>query len=278
MRSTTKAALILAALAVLSAGPGCAGRQGSSFETLGIPEPEDVPGRSPVILGWAEESREGWVISRVRIDGANAGEWDAQTERPTVMQLTPGTHELRLYTAQLRDPEDRNGATRRRYRTRPVELAVEEGVAQLCTVRVGGDRRRRPEVTCEARELAAPEEEYGDDEYGDDEYEDEEGEYGDEDEYADEGPVATPAPAAPASPPPAPAGGEAGVPDPFAPPAGPAAPPAAAPAPAAPPAAVPAPAPAARPAAIPPRPLSLEERVDRLERQLEEILRRLPPR
>jgi hypothetical protein len=260
--------------ACLAAALGCAGRQGSSFETLGIPEVEDRPGRSPIVVGWAHEERSGWVVRRVRVDGETMPQWNEETERPSVMYLTPGTRSLQLYTAQLRDPSDRSSRSRRRYRTRPVDVELEEGFAQICVIRLEGERRRRPNVRCESREILGEEDEYEDeDEYGD-EYEDEEGEYGE----SDEGQVASAEPASGQD------GDDEDVPDPFGGPApSPTTTQAAPTAPASPPSASPPASTTAPPAAPsspepPPRRLSVEERIDRLERQVEELRRQLRQR
>ena len=265
--------LLVLALGAILASPlvGCAGRQGSSFETLGVPEPEDRPGMSPLILGWARESRDGWIIDGVRIDNRARREWNEETQRPTIFYLAPGSYEMRVSSAQLRDPRDRNSHPRRRYRIRPFTVDLETDTAQVCVIRIEGGDRRRPQVQCESREFGAPEDDEGEmaqDEYGD--------EYADEDEIAGE--PETPAAAAE---PPSAAG--SAVPSPFDTPAGPPpreqpaadAQPEAAPTPAS---AQPTPAPAASPSGASPRPMSVEERIERLERQVEELRRQLRPR
>lgn len=257
---------------------GCAAR-GSSFETLGVPTPEPRKGRSPVILGWAREQREGWTIKRVQVDDTTRPEWNADTQAPAILYLEPGEHVFKLGAAQLSDPRDPNSRTRRRYKIRPFEVDLLEGEAQMCVVRLSDDERARPTVSCEAYGYGESEEDEtaggSEDEYGD--------EYGDEDEYGEVPPAAAeqePAPAAtaataqaqpaPASPtaPAAPAApGTAEVPSPFGAP--PTAAPAAAPQP---------PATGAPPAATPPDPprrLTVEERLDRLERQMQDVVRLL---
>jgi hypothetical protein len=266
---------------------GCMTGRGSSIETLGLPDVEDRPGRPALVVGWAYEDRSGWIVKNVRLDGESRPEWDERTERPVVMYLTAGTHTLQLSTAQLRDPSDRSSRSRRRYQTRPVEIELEDGYSQICVVRLEGEERRRPVVRCESREILGEEDEAS----YEDEDEDEDGEYEDENGDQPEPPEERVA-AVEAAPAPAPGapqgGGDEAVPDPF---AGPAAPGSAEPprqptapasqAPAAPAAAAVRPPPPPPPAAVappPPRPLSLEERVERLERQLEELRRQIGPR
>jgi hypothetical protein len=273
--------VLMLACAIGAPMMGCAGRRGSSFETLGIPQPEDRPGTSPVVFGWAREQREGWVIRGVRVDERSQSEWNDETQRPTIFYLEPGVREFRVSAVQLRDPGDPNSRPRRRYRIRPFRLGLEEGIAQVCVVRVEGDQRQRPRVRCEAQE---PEPTYDEADQAYDEYGDE---YAEDDEIRDEAPVdedEEPPTVAAATPPPAPRppSAEAGeVPSPFDPPAAPAArPPTAAPepTPVAPPAPVAAPASATEPPQSRPRVLTVEERVERLERQLEELRRQMRDR
>jgi hypothetical protein len=257
---------------------GCAAR-GSSFETLGVPTPEPRAGRSPVILGWAREQREGWTIKRVQVDDTTRPEWNEATQAPAIMYLEPGEHTIKLGAAQLSDPRDPNSHTRRRYKIRPFGVDLLEGEAQMCVIRLSDDERARPAVSCEAYGYGENEEESAaggeadQDEYGD--------EYSDEDEVGQvprsaEAQAPTPAataqpePAATAQPQPAPTApatpATAEVPSPFgaAPTPGPAAtqPPAVG----GPPAATPPP---------PPRRLTIEERLDRLERQMQDVVRLL---
>lgn len=274
---------------------GCAVR-GSSFETLGVPTPELRPGRSPIIVGWAREQREGWRITRIRVDEASRGEWNEESQEPAVFYLEPGEHQLQMSAEQLSDPRDSSSRARRRYRVRPIQLDLLEGEAQLCVIRLEGERRLRPRVRCEAHDTVDPEEdeygdeyqdedEYAEDEYEDDEYEDEEAAaMGEPARQSDEQPDTTQPP--PASTSTSSSSGE--VPSPFAssaaPPSARPTAPAAAPQPA--PAAASATPPAPRPAPPPPtasstqtpRRLTLEERVERVERQLEEIQRLLRER
>ena len=239
-------------------------------------------------MGWAREQREGWTIKRVRVDGTTRAEWNEDSQEPSIFYLRPGEHEVRLSAAQLSDPGNPSSRPRRRYKVRPLEIELLEGEAQLCVIRVAGEKRRRPRVSCEAYDVGGDEEEeYADeDEYGD-EYADED-EYGDmtdtgDDQVASAPPEGTPpteavapttpalAPAPASSQPAASSSSSGAVPSPF----GPAAaatpapqPTSATPAPAAPPSPPPA-------TTTPPRRLTVEERVERLERQLEEIQRLL---
>jgi hypothetical protein len=266
---------------------GCAPR-GSSFETLGIPAPEGRAGRSAVILGWEEEQRAGWVVQRVRVDGRARDEWSAESQQPVVLYLAPGEHRLEINAAQMADGGGQDARPRRRYRVRPMQLDLLEGEAQLCVLALGGDERRRPQLACEDYRSDGGEAEVEDevDEYGDD--------YAEDEDLPDEAPAepraAAPPPAAaaaPAAPPPAAA-------------AAPAAPPPAAPAATA-PASIPSPFGAAaaaapppvavRPAAVPAPPaatdpvagalplrLTAEQRIERLERLVEELRRELRAR
>ncbi len=92
---------------------GCAVR-GSSFQTIGVPTPESRSGQSPVIIGWAREERDGWIVKRVRVDGETRDEWNDETQQPTIIYLEPGEHEFRVNSAQLSEPSDPSSRTRRR--------------------------------------------------------------------------------------------------------------------------------------------------------------------
>lgn len=152
----------LAALVLIAAGAGppfgC-GATGSSFETLGVPTAEPRPGRVAVIFGWAREAREGWSIQRIRIDDQTRSAWNEETQEPLVLYLEPGEHELRLSAAQLSNPRDPTSRPRRRYRLRPYGFDLLEGMPQLCVFRLGGDERLRPRVSCEPLEPPAEENE-----------------------------------------------------------------------------------------------------------------------
>ncbi len=274
---------------------GCAPR-GSSFETLGVPAPEDRSGQSPIIFGWAREQRSGWVIRRIRIDGRARNEWNEETQTPAVLYLSPGEHEVQLSAAQLSDPNDMNSRPRRRYRVRPFQLDLLEGEAQLCVIRLEGEERPRPRAQCETYDQV--DEVDVDDEMDEDEIDEYDDDLDEDEDVIDEVPTrdqqvqqqgtfgATP-PTPGAAPPNGQESGRPGVPSPFgsaaanAPTPPPIAPTPPVDEPATPAAPVtPPPAPAAPPAASssPPRRLSVEERLERLERLMEEIRRELHQR
>jgi hypothetical protein len=139
----SRSLLTVALLAIAATAASCVHRPPpTSFETLGIPEPEPIAGRAAVILGWAREDRAGWAIDRVRIDGRARPEWDAETQRPAVLYLRPGARVLKIYCS-------RGDADAQRVRPRPARIdAVADGVV-VCSVRVEGDESRLPRLACE---------------------------------------------------------------------------------------------------------------------------------
>lgn len=299
MNNVMRLALFALVFAIGAPLGGCAVR-GSSFETLGVPSPEHRPGRSPVIVGWAREDRAGWVIRRIRIDGTTRNEWNEDTQQPVIMYLEPGEHEFRFSAAQLSDPRDASSRPRRRYRIRPFQVDVLEAEAQLCVIRVQGDERRRPRINCEAYDYQREEEEEGYDEYGDEYDEGYDEAYEDEDEDPQRQPPPEMVPLdqqqepedeeveEPADDTSAEAGETAQpssepVPSPFETPqpSRDESPEAAQPqAEAAPTVTPPTPTAAAEPAteSRPPRPLSMEQRIERLERLVEELRREIRER
>jgi hypothetical protein len=145
-------------VAILATGAGaCTGAasRGVSFETLGVPRATTTPGRSAIVVGWESEAREGWVISTVRIEGVDRAEWNAATQRPTVIAVEPGSHPLQV-VAELHPA---GGGNIRRLRLAPVQVQVGEAEAMLCEVRVvtRDDGRQRPRVRCEVLASAAGE-------------------------------------------------------------------------------------------------------------------------
>jgi len=136
-------ASIVSVLAAIAMVVGCAvAPQATSFETLGVPEPAGVAGRTAVVLGWADEARAGWTVDRVKIDDRFRPEWDAETQRPAVFYLHPGPRALKIYSS-------RGGDDIQRVRSRPARFeAVADGVV-VCTVRVRADESPLPRLSCE---------------------------------------------------------------------------------------------------------------------------------
>jgi hypothetical protein len=218
----------------------------SSFETLGVPELTLAGNESAVIVGWAREDRGNWTLQRVQIDGQGRSEWDEHSQRPAVFGVEPGVHRLRLWALQSFDRASATGRNGRRYRLRRINLQLQGGQAQLCVVRID-ENRRRPVANCEAHSLYEDEEEL-------------------EDEYVDSLASAAPAATAPAEAavPGQTAEQQGAVPSPFG------GPPQTAP-PTAPPTATAEPPPQTAPSPLRPRRLSLEERVERLERLVDQL-------
>ena len=144
-----RALAVLSLLAVTVAG-GCVRTSPSSFQALGVPDPEVRPGRASVMLGWDREDRQGWSIDWVRIDGERLETWNDRTEAPVLLFLPPGRREVRLGTSQRRDRETVQGR-RRRYRPSPTVVEVAAGEVHLCAVRLADGRRPRPRLECMAR-------------------------------------------------------------------------------------------------------------------------------
>lgn len=145
---TSKDRKLVTLLALVATAAGCVhAPRPTSFETLGIPEPAHVEGRTAVILGWAREARAGWAIDRVRIDGRARPEWDPETQRPAVFYLRPGARVVKIYSR-------RGDAGDQLVRSRPAQIdAVADGVV-LCTVRVEGAESPLPRLACQPRSPA----------------------------------------------------------------------------------------------------------------------------
>lgn len=124
----------------------CTSTTGSSFQTLGVPDVSPPPSRAAIIVGWEEEQREGWSISRVRVDGRTRSEWDQASQHPAVIYLEPGQRSVQLMAEQR--GSDPGGSAVRRYRSKAVEFQLEERLSTLCVIRIRGQRRRRPRVSC----------------------------------------------------------------------------------------------------------------------------------
>lgn len=133
-------------LAIVAMAAGCAREtQATSFETLGVPEPAQVAGRTAVILGWAREDRADWAIDRVRINGRVRPEWDAATQRPAVFYLRPGPRVLRIYSR-------RGDAGDQLVRSRPVQIDAVADAVVVCRARVEGAESPLPRLACEPRD------------------------------------------------------------------------------------------------------------------------------
>lgn len=129
--------LLILALAL----SGCAAPQ-SSFETLGVPDVAP-DGDAAVIFGWAREERAGWDVLSLRVDRQSPNRWQLDEQRPRIIRLPAGTHELQVRAVQ------RSGQQWvRRIRLRPVPVRLAEGQVQLCTLHVTTRGRPRPRLAC----------------------------------------------------------------------------------------------------------------------------------
>jgi hypothetical protein len=105
---------------------------------LGVPQPEPQPDRAALIIGWDQEERGGWSLSRVRIDDQVRDEWSPDTQEPAVLIVEPGSRNVRLFVERR--------ASGLRLRMAPISLDLAEGEVHLC--RLTASLSARPHADC----------------------------------------------------------------------------------------------------------------------------------